>query len=103
MKCQDPSLNSPNEEQQASEASTQLRSRAIEAIKDISTEEIVKSSNRASTVSKHHENTSSAIDSAKIKTNENLKPSSSTNNEVKPNDVQSDENAQDRHDEAKTG
>ena len=103
MKCQDPSLNSPNEEQQASEASTQLRSRAIEAIKDISTEEIVKSSNRASTVSKHHENTSSAIDSAKIKTNENLKPSSSTNNEVKPNDVQSDENAQDKHDEAKTG
>lgn len=93
MKCQDPSLNSPNEEQQVSEASTQLRSHAIEAIKDLSTEETIKSSNEAST----------AIDSAKIKTNENLKPYSSSNNEAKPNDVQSDENVQDKHDEAKTG
>lgn len=103
MKCQDPSLNTPNEEQQVSEASTQLRSRAIEAIKDLSTEETIKSSNEASTANKHHENASSAIDSAKIKTNENLKPYSSSNNEAKPNDVQSDENVQDKQDEAKTG
>lgn len=103
MKCRDPSLNSPNEEQQVSEASTQLRSRAIEAIKDLSTEETIKSSNEASTANKHHENASSAIDSAKIKTNENLKPYSSSNNEAKPNDVQSDENVQDKQDEAKTG
>ena len=100
MNSQDPSLNTPNEEQEVSEASTQLRSRATEAIK---------SSNRTSTTNKHHENTSSAIDSAEIKTNEqtkasdeNLKPYSSTNNEVKPNKMQSDENAQDKQDEAKT-
>lgn len=110
MKCQDPSLNTPNEEQQVSGASTQLRSRAIEAIKDISTEETIKSSNEASTANKHHENTSTVIDSAKIKTNEqtnasneNPNPYSSTNNEAKPNDVQSDENTQDKQDEAKTG
>lgn len=70
MKSQDPSLNTPNEEQHASEAS-------------------IKSSNETSTANKHHENASSVIDSAIIKTNEQTNAS--------------DENTQDKQDEAKTG